>query len=155
MNHGRTAKLGMWTALLLNGCLATSCPDVGCAPPLTLELKAEQWVAGEYVVTIADSERSLECRFEKRARDTSGVVERCDQVSGDLTQSWVELSVHDDVTIHVMRPPKVVSVSVRRDEATLLDEKLTPKYVKSYPDGPDCAACVSATETLTLPDEDT
>jgi len=152
MNCGGLRKLGSLIALLLNGCLTTSCPDVGCAPPLTLELKAEQWVAGEYVVRITDSERSFECRFEKGAGDTAGVVERCDQLSGD--RSLVRRSVLDDVTIDVMHTPKVVSVSVRRDGATLLDEKLKPAYVKSYPGGPDCGECLNASETLTLPDED-
>ena len=154
MDHGRLKKLGVLTALLLNGCLATSCPDVDCRQILRLALQAPQWVTGEYVVTIADSERSFECRFEKGAGDTAS-VEPCDQISGDPTQSWEapQLSVHADVSI-TMQAAKEVSVSVRRDGAMLLDEKLTPTYAKYYPGGPECGACAHTMETLTLPAEE-
>ena len=155
MNHGRPKKLGALTALLLNGCLTTSCPDAGCydTQALVLYLKAEPWVAGEYVVTIADPKRSFECRFGKGAGDAA-IAERCDQVSGEPTQSRAELHDHEGVEINLDYAPQEVSVSVRRDGATLLDEKLTPSYNRHYPGDPECGVCVFGMEMLTLPDEE-
>ena len=152
-------------AALLPSCSEPNvCTAIGCGPPLSVELRATDWVAGEYVVSIETSVRTFECRFTRGSAgaggqagapaDIPGLVRNCDQVSGDPSQYAPEFWGDEDVTIDLEQHYKQLRILVRRDGAPLLDEELTPKYEKYYPNGPDCGACSSApAATLTLPDE--
>lgn len=161
----------IWATLVLG--VVTSCEEpqlctaIGCSYPLSVSVESEAWAPGEYVVTISESGRTFECRFERGAGgaggqagaegqdDVAGLVRRCTQVAGDPAETWdaPEFWGDEDVVIDIMHAAKEVSISVRRDGATLLDTELTPSYRRSYPNGPDCGECLNATETLTLPDE--
>jgi len=160
--------LGVAAALLINGCESTSCTDAGCGYPLNLELKAEHWVAGEYVVAFTESGRSFECAFERgtsgaggqasEGEDQPGDVVRCDQTAGDpanLSETpEVSSDGRGDITIVIKNAAERVPVSVRRDGALVLGEEVTPSYTKSHPNGPECGpTCLTAFETLTLPED--
>jgi len=154
--------LSTLVALSMNGCEEHLCTQKGCNYPLRLQVKAEHWVAGEYVVSITESGRTFECPFEKGADGAGGQAGSGQEQAGVVqcfpagNSNAPELYFHEDVaTITIMHVAKEVTVSVRRDGATLLDEKVTPTYAKSYPNGPDCSGeCLNATETLTLPAEE-
>lgn len=161
-----TPGVALASLVLLVSCNQSHvCTMIGCSYPLTLQLEAADWVPGEYVVAITASGRTYECSFERGAdgvggqagspTQPSGIVQYCDPVPGDATEPGdaPEIYGDEDVTIEVKRDFKQVSVSVRRDGVTLLEEELTPSYQKSYPNGPDCTECRKATEKLTLPAE--
>lgn len=155
-------------AVLLVSCSEVEpqrCTAIGCGFPITLELEAADWLPGEYVVAITASGSTFECRFERgadgaggqagSANQPSGIVQHCDLVSGDATETWEEPEMYGDwnVTIDLKRESKQLSVSVHRDGTLLLEEELIPSYHTSYPNGPNCGACRSAREALTLPAE--
>lgn len=163
--------LASLATLLLSCTESPPCPNTSCAfPPLTLELEARPWVPGEYVVSITDSGRTYECRFEIGADgangqagsagddDASEVVHGCDQVSGDSGETWdaPEWLEGDNgtITFWIKRPTEQLPLSIRVDGRTLLEEELTPTYTKSATGRPECGGCVSATETVTLPAEE-
>jgi len=164
---GERKLFGWWgvVALLVLSCSESHvCTQIGCGPPLSLELKAAHWVSGEYVVSIETSERTFECRFTRGSSGSGGqagapaeipgLVRDCDQVSGDPTEYTPEFDGDEDVNISIAQHYQQLRIRVRRDGATLLDEELTPKYHKYYPNGPDCGSCRSApATTLTLPEE--
>lgn len=168
------SAVGAAVVLAAGWALVTSCTEpqictaIGCSHPLAIQLRAESWVPGEYVVSITESGRTFECTVARGLNgaggqagsegqdETWGVVRYCSQVEGDPTEIWNAPDIYgeEDVTIEVKHAVDHVAVSVRRDMTTLLDTELTPSYTKSYPNGPDCGECLNATETLTLPEEE-
>lgn len=146
-----------------------ACTLIGCNDELTIELKAEEWVPGQYVVSITESQRSYDCRFEKLPEGAGGqagaqsnhepwgVAQGCNQTAGATAPSWDApefIGLGEVVTIRSRYPARRVPVTVRRDGATLLDVDLAPSYTKSYPNGPECDAdnpCLNGSETITLP----
>jgi len=165
---------GVLTALVLSCSESDSepqtCTLIGCNNELTVELTAEEWVPGEYVVSITQAERSFDCRFEKASSSAGGqagqsqneawgVAHGCAQTAGDPLESRdlpEIIGLGEAVTIRTINPTERVPVAVRRDGATLLDVELTPTYTKSYPNGKACDAaspCLNASETLMLPEE--
>jgi len=145
-----------------------TCTLIGCNEELTIELKAEEWVPGQYVVSITDSQRSYDCRFEKlpdgtggqagaQSNESWGVAQGCKQTAGATAASWDApefVGLGEAVTIRSRYPAERVPLTVRRDGVTLLDVELTPSYTKSYPNGFECdasAPCLNGSETLTLP----
>lgn len=156
--------LGVMATLMLSCSEPKVCTLIGCGPPLSVELQATDWVAGEYVVSIETSVRSFECRFTRGSAgaggqagapaEIPGLVRHCDQVSGDPSEYAPEFWGDEDVTIDLERHYEQLRILVRRDGALLLDEELTPKYETYHPNGPDCGECRSAPPaTLTLPEE--
>jgi len=155
-------------ALLSSGCQTQACTEVGCAAPLTIQLQALDWVSGAYVVSVTESERSFECTFDRgtlgaggqaggQSQDESwGVVHGCEQTAGDPAElgevpgMWGNET--EGIFIVINHAAERVPVNVRRDGALLLEVELTPSYMRSQPNGPECApTCFNASETLMLP----
>lgn len=168
MRLGKVA-LGFTLAVMTSCQEPAPCTLIACGTRLTINIEAQQWEPGAYVVSITTSGRSFECRLQRGTEgaggqagsrgedDVSGSMRRCEQVAGDPAGDWYTPQVYDyaDITIHIFSTPRELSVKVQRDATTLLDQELTPSYVKSYPNGPDCGECLDATETLTLPAKST
>lgn len=160
---------GVGAALLLGCSEPQICTAIGCNNELTIELKAEEWVPGQYVVSITESGRSYACRFEKLPAGAGGeagaqshdepwgVAHGCEQTAGDLAPTWDApelIGLGETVTIRSTHPAERVPLAVQRDSASLFDEELTPSYTKTYPNGPECDAghpCLNGSETVTLP----
>ncbi len=119
-------------ALAAGWALVTSCTEplictaIGCSHPLKIQLEAESWAPGEYVVSITESGRTFECTLARGSNGAGGqagsvgqdetwsVVRYCDQAGGEPTEIWNAPDIYgeEDVIIEVKHAVDRVAISV-------------------------------------------
>lgn len=159
------ARLAPLLALtLLAACAANSpgaggkmCTQIGCINGLRLILaKVTPWTAGNYRFAFELDGAAVNCSgaLPLPACD-QGAALRCDVADRVMIgESGCALppEQHGFSDIQVMGAPTKVKLEIKREDESLYSGELSPTYVTSRPNGPDCEPeCRGATAEVALP----
>jgi hypothetical protein len=143
-------------ALSALGCASTEsfCTLVGCSDSLTIEVvlgPATQRGGGWIVETTLDG-RTTSCTIDVTTDSSDLIVDTttdCPSLTifeGDTSQDLVVAFAFEGSA------PASASIKLTRDGTEVLSDTVSPSYVVSQPNGPDCEpTCRQATERLSLP----
>lgn len=164
----RATLLGLLAApfvvLAATACEEThACTAAGCGPS-RLTIATEGWVPGEYQIEVRytlGGEQAFECTFAvadsedpgQRGDDAGaedGIQSTCEQVVGTGRAVRLYPVPGMEPVIEVYDAPDAVQLVLRNGDRELFDDTIALDHVASYPNGPDCGACRSATMTVTL-----
>jgi len=133
------------------------CTQIGCLNGLRISLnKVTPWTAGNYSFAFELDGAPVTCSgsLPLPACD-QGAALRCDvdeKVQVGESGCALPPEQHGFADIQVLGEPARVKLTIRREDQQLLAEELTPTYVRSRPNGPDCEPeCSSASAELNLP----
>ena len=164
----RPARAALLVLLVLSACSKSSpgpadpggervCTQIGCVNGLRLTLvKATPWTAGEYVFTVDLDGASVTCKgaLPLKACDQGSAL-TCDvEDKVMIGESGCALPVeqHGFSDIQIFGTPARVNLTIARDGQPLHSGELTPTYVSSRPNGPDCEPeCHGAGTEIALP----
>jgi hypothetical protein len=149
--------------LAATGCEESdACTAAGCGPS-RLKLDTEGWAPGEYEIELRytlGGDQAFVCTLSvddpqasEHAGDDagpSGYESTCRQTKGTSRSVQLYPSAHMGPAIEVFDAPDEVQLVLRTGDQTLFDDTITLEHETSYPNGPDCGACRSASMTLTL-----
>lgn len=133
------------------------CTMIGCINGLHLNLaKVTPWTAGNYTFALELDGAAVTCTgaLPLPACD-KGAALRCD-VEGkvQIGESGCALppEQHGFADIQILGEPAKVKLTIKREDEQLHSGELTPTYVTSRPNGPDCEPeCRSANAEVALP----
>jgi hypothetical protein len=145
-----SAVMGLLLALLGNGCDISTCTDIGCADGVVASLRTESgtWPDGAYTLAITLDETHTQCSF----RLPDDVHAGTGQVQSCGLGALLELPVSSEARVRIGSNPSQLTIELTRDGNSVLVAAPELKYGDSYPNGPDCGRCRSATVRLTVAD---
>lgn len=125
------------------------CSDRGCdnrSITATLTPQSGTWQQGEYTLDLTMDGRKERCTF----RIPSSVSSLS---CGAGVRVYFARNV-DDFALRLLSDlaPKALSLSLSLEGRSVLAESPTLTYEESYPNGPDCGVCRSASVELTVED---
>jgi hypothetical protein len=164
-------------ALLVQGCpLEHSCTEIGCGDGAHISVRtaAGTWSAGDYAIAIATPRASYACRLrlpDDLPDGAGGVTDlSCTPELGlhanliakvtctetrtpdAVSESCTPVPDHWLLDLNLDGTPASFQMQIKRDGATLFDEKRSLRYEASRPNGPDCEPeCHQTSVELTLP----
>ena len=129
------------------------CTQIGCASGLTVQFSRPLREAGAYTVTLDLDGESVSCQSILPFASCSG-VSACSSSKVILEQSGCALpsTAHEIVGLRVTSTAKMVSLRIERDGSEIASQDITPRYVRSAPNGEGCEPiCEQASTTLAVP----
>lgn len=146
----RLALLGFFVAALLAvGCAGDSrvCTLIGCVEALDVAISSDDWVPGDYVVEVTPEDP-----MQTPTRCAVTLPVDTQLTEGAQCTGPGSMYVGEVLGMEFLNSKTTpAQLTVTREGETLLDQRIDPVYDASYPNGPGCGACYSATETVTLP----
>ena len=144
-------------AVVASGCATHECTEMGCTNGLWIDLRSAsgRWQTGTYHVGITADGASITCSATiPLSQGTGGANTTCSSsdvrlgLSGSMLP--VEAQAISDVTFTTS--PASVSIVITRDGQPFGSTTLTPTYVTSQPNGPECEpTCRGAHATIDVP----
>lgn len=136
------------SALMVGGCIALSCDEMGCNGTYTLTLEASTWADGEYEMFVAfDGEEAMRCTFTLplEGGETCGGFPAITMTDGALI-----VPVPTPMNENLVEAEIVLS----QGGTALLSEIVEPAWGEPvWPNGKDCDqgyGCLSAEDSFTL-----
>lgn len=151
------APITLLSLLAMSACEETQiCTNIGCrANDYQL---VREWSPGEYEVDVSytlggDVAFACTLHIEEGEDDDAGAFDNregaCTQTEGDPRA--VALNVlNGAVTLSIYDAPESFQLDVSRQGESLARDTVTPQYEVSYPNGPKCGECRSATMAIAL-----
>jgi hypothetical protein len=133
----------LWLIPGCSGFGSQSCTEIGCVDGLQLELApSEGWPAGHYIFSIEADGAMQTCTGDLPLPPCqNGSALSCQGASlASIGESGCALapSAHGFANIGFQSMPMHVVVRIERDGMAIADRDLSPTYVTSQPNGPDC-----------------
>jgi hypothetical protein len=143
------------------GCSGTGlggqgCTEIGCTDGLQVTLApSEGWPAGHYVFSVEADGAMQTCDGDLPLMPCSnGLTLHCQGPSlASIGESGCALapSAHGFASIDFQGMPAHVLIRIDHDSMPIANQDLTPTYVTSQPNGPDCPpTCHSASAQVTV-----
>ncbi|HEU4410783.1 MAG TPA: hypothetical protein VFS43_36360 [Polyangiaceae bacterium] len=162
----RVLALTLASLLALPACLVVTddddddgraCTEKGCADGFVLTLAhAGGWPAGAYRFEVVADGKTITCSASLPLPPCGqGPASACDapELTLGLSGCALPAAEHGFSELYwTTTTPASVSVEVTRDGAPLAQTQLTPTYVTSQPNGPDCGpSCRNASASMAVP----
>jgi hypothetical protein len=150
--------VGFSAALIVGSCgngalYSRACTEIGCRTGLGLPFSRPLRDAGAYVVTLTLDGVEVVCQATLPFSGCAG-GNPCSSANVLLEQSGCALpaSEHSLVGMHIDSTPAMIRVTIARDGVEILQDQITPTYVRTQPNGEGCPpVCNQANATLTIP----
>lgn len=124
-----------------------SCTQMWCQEGLMLNLKGDQWPAGEYMFKIKLDDKDVTCKGSLPFKTCDGSV-TCDDASVTIGESGcaMENETHSFHAVMVQTPPKHMTLDIARGDGKSFSFDSAVESQCGYPNGEQCdlRPCCSA-----------
>ena len=156
-----TTRWQTWgvAALVLVGCetsgpSGTMCTLIGCIDGLSVDFVRGAWPDGSYSVRVRQDGKAPTFCTAKLPFEPSGSSGKCDAIGVALGSSGQMLPANQQALtgLRISGTPAHVEIEVSRNGTVELSTAVTPSYVTTNPNGPDCGpTCTQASVKVTIP----
>lgn len=116
-----------------------ACTEIGCVNGFQVEFQTGSWPAGTYAVDAVTSTGTRSCSVKLPfAGVDPGVTCTGDKVQLGTSGSALPAAQHSLVGVTFFDTPAEVTLTVKRDGATLASQIFKPTYKTSQPNGAGC-----------------
>ncbi|MEZ4229086.1 MAG: hypothetical protein R3B89_07985 [Polyangiaceae bacterium] len=131
------------------------CTEIGCVDGFRVDVKKDQWEAGEYSFHIEADGNVSDCTGSLPLKPCeSGSSISCTGSQGfTIAEVGCAMAPAQQAfgEIHFEGAPKQVTISISRDGSELIKQVFEPVYTESQPNGPGCEPiCHQASASVTI-----